>query len=287
MARYGLIIDVEKCTGCYNCFVACKDEHCGIAHLPIAAAQPELGQYWIDVDERERGSYPKVKVASVPVTCIQCNNAPCMAAVSGAGDTASAASETGAVYERADGIVIIDPVKATGHKEIVDACPYGVIFWNDAADLPQKCTMCAHLLDQGWSEPRCVEACPTAALVFGDLDDPESTISRLAATAKLEELHPEIGATGSVKYMSIPKRFVAGSVYLEDVVECAEGCEVVLRGGGLELRAATNFFGDFEFENLAADTEYQVEIVQAGYTGRILQATTTKDVYLGDIYLTR
>ena len=287
MARYGLIIDVEKCTGCYNCFVACKDEHCGIAHLPIAAAQPGLGQYWIDVDERERGSYPKVKVASVPVTCMQCNDAPCMAAVSGAGDTASAASETGAVYERTDGIVIIDPVKATGHKEIVDACPYGVIFWNEAADLPQKCTMCAHLLDQGWSEPRCVEACPTAALVFGDLDDPERAISRLAATAKLEELHSEIGATGSVKYMSIPKRFVAGSVYLEDVVECAEGCEVVLRGGGLELRAATNFFGDFEFEDLAADTEYQVEIVQAGYTGRILQATTTKDVYLGDIYLSR
>ncbi len=238
MARYGLIIDVEKCNGCYNCFLACKDEHCGIDHLPIAAGQPELGQYWMDVDERERGSYPKVKVASVPITCMQCDDAPCVKAAadaSAAGDASSAsgaAPARGALYKRADGIVIIDPVKAKGHTEVVDACPYGVIYWNEKASLPQKCTMCAHLLDQGWSEPRCVEACPTGALIFGDLDDPESEIARVAGTAKLEELNPESGVTGAVKYLGLPKRFIAGTVYLQDLEEMRRG----LRGGAARCR---------------------------------------------------
>ncbi len=294
MARYGLIIDVEKCNGCYNCFLACKDEHCGIDHMPLAAGQPELGQYWIDVDERERGSYPKVKVASIPITCMQCDDPPCMKAAedaSAAGDASQASprgagSADGALYKRADGIVIIDPVKAKGHKEVVDACPHGVIFWNEKASLPQKCTMCAHLLDQGWSEPRCVEACPTGALIFGDLDDPGNEISRIAATAALEELSPESAAIGTVKYVGLPKRFVAGTVYLRDIEEeCAEGCEVVLRGPDGELRALTNFFGDFEFEGLAADTRYEVDIAKDGYARQTLSATTAKDVYLGDIYL--
>ena len=89
MARYGLLIDVAKCNGCYNCFLACKDEHCGNDHRPIAAAQPELGQYWMNVVEKERGSYPKVKVASIPMTCAQCDDpAPCMAAAEAAGVSA-------------------------------------------------------------------------------------------------------------------------------------------------------------------------------------------------------
>ncbi len=183
MARYGLIIDVDKCSGCYNCFVACKDEHCGNDHLPVAASQPEMGHYWMNIVEKERGQYPKVKVASIPVTCMQCAEAPCLAA-------AAAAGAPGAVYRRDDGIVIIDPVKAKGHKALVEACPYGVIFWNEAAGLPQKCTLCAHLLDAGWKEPRCVEACPTGALIFGDLDDSATEIAEATAAGGLEELQP-------------------------------------------------------------------------------------------------
>ncbi len=71
-----------------------------------------------------------------------------------------------AIYKREDGLVIIDPVKCTGCKSCVDACPYGVIYFNDDLNLAQKCTGCAHLLDSGWKEPRCVDACPTLALKF-------------------------------------------------------------------------------------------------------------------------
>ncbi len=69
-----------------------------------------------------------------------------------------------AVYKRKDGLVLIDPKKAKGRKEIVDSCPYGVIYWNDQQGIPQKCTGCAHLIDDGWTETRCTQVCPTGAL---------------------------------------------------------------------------------------------------------------------------
>ena len=86
-------------------------------------------------------------------------------------------ARNGAVYRRPDGIVIIDPERSKGQKAIAEACPIGAVYWNDELGLPQKCTMCAHLLDKGYAAPRCVEACPNDALHFGDLDDPGSGIS--------------------------------------------------------------------------------------------------------------
>ena len=125
------------------------------------------GMNWIRVIERERGQYPVVKVAYTPITCMQCEDAPCIKA-----------ARNKAVYRRPDGIVIIDPVKAKGQKQIVTACPYRVIEWNEEKQIPQKCTLCAHMLDKGEKVPRCVESCPTDALVFGDLDDPNSEVSK-------------------------------------------------------------------------------------------------------------
>jgi Fe-S-cluster-containing dehydrogenase component len=151
--KYGMIIDVSRCNGCYNCFLACRDEFCGNDYAGYSAAQPYSGQFWIRIIEKERGQYPKVKVAYTPIPCMQCENAPCIDA-----------ALNGAVYHRADGILIIDPEKAKGQKQMVDACPYRVIYWNEEKSIPQKCTFCAHLLDQGWREPRCVEVCPTKAL---------------------------------------------------------------------------------------------------------------------------
>lgn len=277
MARYGLTIDVEKCSGCYNCFVACKDEHCGNDHLPVAASQPEMGHRWMTIVEKERGQYPKVKVASIPVTCMHCEDAGCIAA----------AGAAGAVYRREDGIVIVDPVKSKGLRQLVDACPYGVIYWNEAAGLPQKCTLCAHLLDQGWKEPRCVEACPTGALIFGDLDDPDSEISQITAVGGLEELHPEQATKPTTKYLGLPRKFIAGTVYLADVEECAEGVQVECRRGDVTLTTMTNAFGDFEFEGLDDDTHYAIIIHRDGYEKKVLPAYTTKDLYLGDIFLVR
>src|SRR5208282_1135488 len=101
------------------------------------------------------------------------------------------------------------------------ACPYGVIFWNEARNIPQKCTFCAHLLDDGWKEPRCVEVCPTGALVFGDLSDPNSEISQLHRNNVVEDLHPEYGMKPLVSYLGLPRRFVAGEVAFADKMEVA------------------------------------------------------------------
>jgi len=203
MTQYGMVIDLARCNGCYNCFIACKDEYCGNDHSPYSASQPITGHFWMKIIERERGVFPKVKVAYIPAPCMHCKNARCIEM-----------SNDGAVYQRSDGIVIIDPDKASGKREIVDTCLYGAIYWNERKNIPQKCTFCAHLLDKGWKEPRCVEACPTGALVFGDLDDPESDVSKLMASGKAEAMHPEFGLKEKVTYIGLPKSFVAGTVIL-------------------------------------------------------------------------
>ena len=112
MKNYGIVIDVAKCNGCYSCFLACKDEHCGEEFSGYSAAQPMTGQHWINLVEVERGTYPKVKLNHIPVTCAQCQKPACLKA-----------AENGAVYKREDGIVMIDPVKAAGQKQIVNDCP--------------------------------------------------------------------------------------------------------------------------------------------------------------------
>lgn len=100
--------------------------------------------------------------------CQHCDNAPCMKAA------------PDAVYKREDGLVIIDPVKAEGKRELVDACPYGAIFWNEELSIPQKCTGCAHLVDEG-ELPHCVDVCPHEALRFGDEEDFADEIAKAEA----------------------------------------------------------------------------------------------------------
>jgi len=269
-----MVIDIYKCCGCYNCFLACRDEFCGNEYPGYAAAQPPEGQFWMRVNEQERGKYPKVKVAYTPVTCMHCEDAPCITA-----------ARDGAVYRRPDGIVIIDPVKAKGQKQIVSACPYRVIEWNEEKQLPQKCILCAHMIDQGEKEPRCVEVCPTEALVFGDLDDPNSKVAKLMAAGNTETLHPEFGLKEKVVYIGLPKRFIAGTIIYGDKDECAGDVTVTLTGNGKPKTTKTNFFGDFEFEGLPADTEYSVKIEAKGYKPQELKALTKIDVYLGEIVL--
>jgi Fe-S-cluster-containing dehydrogenase component len=274
MTRYGMVIDLVKCVGCYNCFLACRDEFAGNDYAPYSAPQPMEGGNWIKVIEKERGQYPKVKVNYVPVTCMHCANPGCMKA-----------AENGAVYRSKEGIVIIDPVKAKGQKQIVSGCPYRVVEWNEALQIPQKCNFCAHLLAQGEKVPRCVESCPSGALVFGDLDDPKSHVAKLIASGKTEALHPEFGLKEQVRYINLPRKFIAGTVIFGDTDECAIGLKVILTGNGTTVESITDDFGDFEFEGLADNTEYTLKIEADGYKPKTVKAKTSNDLSLPEIVL--
>ena len=167
MAKYGFIIDVDRCNGCYNCFLACKDEWIGNDHGKYGAATAE-GMSLMRVNEIEYGTYDKVKVDYIAIPCQHCKNAPCIA------------KRPDAFYARPDGLVILDPEKSAD-KSLLKACPYGCVQWNEAAQIAQKCNGCAHMLDAGEKQTRCSECCPNQALIFGDLDDPNSEISKFAA----------------------------------------------------------------------------------------------------------
>ena len=275
MARYEMMIDVSRCIGCYNCFLACRDEYAGNDYLPVSIAQPQSGQAWIAIQEHERGAFPKVKMSHVPVPCLHCSAASCITAAT-----------DGAVYRREDGIVLIDPEKAVGQREIVSSCPYRVIFWNEEMNVPQKCTFCAHLLDAGWKEPRCVEACPTRALVFSIAGNSNSEVSKLCAARAIEELHPEYGMKPMVNYLGLPKRFVAGEIVLADATQlAAEGVEISLRRGAQVFTTATDIYGDFEFDGLEANAEYVLSVAHPGYRHQESKLLTRKDLNVGSIVL--
>ena len=275
MARYGMLINIYKCNGCYSCFLACRDEFEGNDYPPFSAAQPAQGKSWMKIIETERGSTPKVKVDYIAVPCLQCAYAPCV-------DRCT----DGSVYRRPDGIIVIDPEKAKGKRDILSTCPHRLIYWNEEKDIPQKCTFCVHLLDKGWKEPRCVEACPTGALVFGDLDDPKSEISKLMKSSKTEELNPDFNLSPNVRYMDLPKRFIAGEIVLGDKKDvCAAGIKVYLSDGAKIIETQTDSFGDFEFDGLKQSETYSIRIHHEGYTAIERPVVTYTDINMGVIEL--
>lgn len=276
MANWGMVIDVARCTGCYNCVTACKDEYWDNAYPPYNVGIPRYGQFWIDLEKKERGPYNCLKVAYIPILCMGCDDAPCIRA-----------AKNGAVYKRPDGIVIIDPQKAAGQNQLVEACPYGVIFWNEEKKLAQKCTWCAHRIDEG-QIPKCVLVCPSEALKFGDLDDPKSEVSKLVASGKAGVLKAELKAKPKVYYIDYPGTFIAGSVVYGDLNDCAEGATVALtdKSNGKTMEAKTNFFGDFMFDGLNPG-KYGVKIECAGYLSKAINVDLKTDNYLGAIPLAK
>jgi tetrathionate reductase subunit B len=264
------VIDVSICNGCYCCQIACKDEHVGNDWTPYAKPQPDTGQFWLKQNEFIRGTVPKVKMHYIPVLCMHCDEAPCIPAC-----------KAGAIYKRDDGIVIIDPEKCTGARQCIDACPYDVIYFNSDLNISQKCTFCAHLLDDGWKEPRCVDACPTDALRFGEEADLKEWIG------KAEVLHPEYKAKPRVYYIGLlNKYFVAGAVYDPEEDECLEGATATLtNAAGKKFTVKTDNFGDFWFERMEPGT-YSLSIEKSGYLPRTIDAIdASKDVNVGDLEL--
>lgn len=265
-----LIIDLNACNGCHNCQIACKDEHVENDWPPYAAAQPDIGQFWMKVKQLERGTYPRVKLAYVMQPCMHCDNAPCMKAATG-----------GAVYKRDDGIVIIDPVKSAGQQAIQSACPYGAIYWNEATGIPQKCTFCAHLLDKGWKEPRCVEACPIqGCMTFGEYEKLKGTIKAKGAVP----LNPEYGTQPRVFYVGIPKAWITGSV-VDKAGECVEGANVSAMDLATLKTVTTKSdnYGDFWLDGLEPQRTFIVRISKPGMASLTRMVSLYKDTDLGEV----
>jgi Fe-S-cluster-containing dehydrogenase component len=227
------------------------------------------------VREVERGTCPKVKVDYVPIPCLQCDHPACVEK-----------SPQGAVYMRSDGIVMIDPEKAKGRREVVNSCPHRLITWNEEKDLPQKCTFCAHLLDAGWKAPRCVAACPSGALVFGDLDNPTSEVSKLMARGDVEALSPAFNLQPKVVYRSLPQKMITGEVVLTDRQDtCASGVAVTLTRDQFTQTVKTDYMGDFEFDGLESRVTYTLNVSHAGYKEREMLVRTDTDLDVGEILL--
>ncbi len=268
-----LLVDITRCNGCYSCQLSCKDEHVTNDWSPYAKPQPNTGHFWWKTTETVIGTVPKVRVHYMHEMCQHCDNAPCIAA-----------AKHGEVYRRDDGIVIIDPEKAYGQRHIMEACPYGAIYWNDDLNIPQKCTGCAHLLDnEGWTEPRCVQSCPTDALIYGEEADLKDRLS------EFEQLHPEYGTGPRVYYKGLHnKYFVAGEIFDSVKDESLEGASVTLIDAqGKEVSTLkTDVFGDFWFERQEPGM-YSLRIEMEGYPTRTLEAVdaTKIDINVGSIDL--
>ena len=280
MKKWNLVIDIEKCENCGNCFLSCKDEHVNNDWPGYSAPQPDHGHHWINIQGKERGQYPFIDAAYLPVPCMHCDNAPCIKAASG-----------GAIYKRADGIVIIDPDKAKNQKNVVAACPYGAIWWNEKLEIPQKCTLCAHLLADGWTKTRCIQVCPTGALNLHHVDDAE--MQKIIKTEKLEVYLPEHKTSPRVYYKNLyrfTRCFIGGSVAvrINGRDECAEGAKVTLFDAASNQigKCVTDNYGDFKFDNLEENSgQYSLRIVYPGYDTKTIEVDLKRSLNIGAIFL--
>lgn len=273
--KWNLIVDVERCDNCRNCFLATKDEHIGNDFPGYAAPQPEKEHSWVDIKQTERGHYPIVEANFMPVMCNHCDDAPCMKV-----------AKDGAITKRDDGIVIIDPEKSKGQKEIVDACPYGAVYWNEEKQIPQAWIFDAHLLDTGWTKPRVEQSCPTD--VFRSLKIDDSEMQRIKEDEGLVVLQPELESKPRVYYKNLHLMttcFVSGSVIadVDGIEECTEAAVVVLKQNGSEVgRAETDVFGEFKIDKLAPQSgAYELTVSAASGTYATDLKVENDSLYLG------
>jgi phenylacetyl-CoA:acceptor oxidoreductase subunit 1 len=212
--RYGMVIDLKKCVGCYACVVKCKQVH----FMPP-------GMKWRKLLMSETGAYPNATKHVYPVLCNHCADPVCVKAC-----------PTGATQQLEDGIVTIDEDKCVGCRYCLIACPYQVRTYNsDEKDyfpgqgptefeklraklyphqtgVVLKCNFCRERIEAGIKKglkpgqdmeatTACVNICPSKAMVFGDLDEPDSEVSRYISEKRAVQLHPEYGTDPSVYYV--------------------------------------------------------------------------------------
>jgi len=210
MTRWAMVADLRRCVGCQTCTASCK----------LTNATPP-GVQWRRVLDVELGEYPDVQRVFVPVGCQHCADPPCMHVC-----------PTTATRKRADGIVTIDYGLCIGCAYCAVACPYQARYKTqratfaygtpteaevecldqDRLGVATKCTFCVDRIDAGTAAglipgidpqatPACVNACITSALAFGDLDDPESNVSRLLAENQSFRMHEELGTDPGFHYL--------------------------------------------------------------------------------------
>lgn len=202
MSRYGLAIDPKRCTGCFACLVACKSEN---STLP--------GAFWIRIEEKEQGAYPEVTKTFTPLLCAQCGEMPC-----------AKACPMGAISMAEGGVVLIDGdlCHCGDIKPCVSACPFEVLTVNKgqptyfgeyltphereayeshADGAVEKCHLCYPRITAGLP-PACVQACPTKAMIFGDLHESESEVARLVSSAEAKPLRGDLDVDPSVFYVN-------------------------------------------------------------------------------------
>ena len=286
MQKWNMIIDVAECTNCQLCALAAMDEYVDNDWPGVAAPMPRHGHHWIDIKQKERGQVtgqltgnsPMIDIAYVPTMCNHCDDAPCMKA-----------DKSGAIRKRDDGIVIIDPVKAKGRKELVEACPYGHIWWNEELQVPQAWPFDAHLIDQGWTKTRGDQVCPTGAMRAIKVEDAD--MARMARDEALEVLKPDLNSKPRVYYKNLwrySKCFIGGSVSAEanGAVDCVEGAKVrLLKGGATVMETTTDNYGDFKFDRLDEGSgRYVVEVSALGRK-KTVEAELGASLNLGEIRL--
>lgn len=180
--RWGMVIDLRKCFGCHACAIACKTEF----DVPLG--------YWKSwVRYTERGTFPNVQRFFLPLLCNQCENPPCVDVC-----------PTGATYKRKDGIVAQSEKDCIGCKACVQGCPYGARYSDPKKKVAQKCDFCVHRLEQG-KLPSCVNTCNARARIVGDLNDPNSEISKVIAKNKVQALRTELGTDPRVFYIGLDR----------------------------------------------------------------------------------
>ena len=178
--RYGMVIDLRKCVGCHACTVACKMEH---------STPEKCFNTW--VEEWNVGEYPKVSGAKLPKLCNHCLNAPCIDVC-----------PTDATYHTIGGAVVIDEEKCIGCGACANACPYDARYINEERNKAGKCNFCIQRAEAGLL-PACVSTCISHARYFGDLNDPDSVVSKLISENKAEGLKEELGLDVAVYYIGL------------------------------------------------------------------------------------
>ena len=221
--RWGMVSDLDRCTGCQACVVACQAEN-NIAINEENRVLERRAKTWIRIERYWEGEFPNAKARFIPVLCQHCGNAPC-----------ETVCPVWATYHNPEGLNVQVYNRCIGTRFCANGCPYSVRyfnFWNPEWPEPlnnqlnpdvtvrtkgiiEKCTFCLQRINRarvtsknedreiadGEVQPACVQSCPTTALVFGDLNDPSTTASRLAESERRYTLLENFGTDPSVVYL--------------------------------------------------------------------------------------